>query len=355
MASYDFQRCNVLLVEDNQYITKLFRNILKTFKFGSIVSASNGEEAIACLKSVKLNGTQNIDIIVSDLVMAPINGLLLLRWVRASKDCPNKMIPFMMLSGAADEKYVNSARDLGVNEFLAKPFSVTSVYERILQLVDRPRQFVTATTYFGPDRRRKSSLPSGVQDRREKKEEDVIMVYSKDKLVKPNKPSDVWYWRLPNVLKGKVSGGAGSNVKGEIPLDLLAEAEEQLERAGLDFLEWAHEYIEKLSKFCEKALAAKGGRTEHFSDINHLSLELRGQGGTFGYPLISDVSKMLYDCTTEGCLEDDQALKIVQHHVDAMRAVLRSKMSGDGGDIGKELVSGLKKTIQKTKAAASVL
>ena len=135
-------------------------------------------------------------------------------------------------------------------------------------------------------------------------------------------------------------------------MDLLAEAEEQLERAGLDFLEWAQEYLETLAQFCEKALNAKGSRSEYFSDINHLSLELRGQGGTFGYPLISEVSKMLYDCTVEGCLEDDQALSIVQHHVDAMRAVLRSKIAGDGGAIGKELVLGLKKTIQKTKAAA---
>ena len=171
MATYNFQRCNVLLVEDNEYILKLFKNLLKSFKFGNVVTTSNGEEAITYLKSLKLQGRRDLDLIVSDLVMSPINGLLLLRWVRASKDCPNRMIPFMMLSGAADEEYVGSARDLGVTEFLAKPFSVTSVYERILQLVDRPRQFVTATTYYGPDRRRKPGKPPDGKELREKREE----------------------------------------------------------------------------------------------------------------------------------------------------------------------------------------
>jgi DNA-binding response OmpR family regulator len=107
-----------------------------------------------------LGGTGSIiapDIIVSDLVMSPINGLLFLRWMRTSKDSPNKMIPFIMLSGAADEGYVHSARDLGATEFLAKPFSATSVYVHLLKVIEQPRQFVTTTKYFGPDRRRKKS------------------------------------------------------------------------------------------------------------------------------------------------------------------------------------------------------
>ena len=80
-------------------------------------------------------------------------------------------------------------------------------------------------------------------------------------------------------------------------------------------------------------------------EINLLALELRGQGGTFGYPLISTFGKMLYDSTLEGCREDDNAVKIVQAHVDSMRAVIREKISGDGGEIGRELLASLKKAI----------
>ncbi len=355
MTTYDFQRCSVLLVEDNEYIAKIFKNILKSFKFGDITSVANGEEAISFLKNSKssLSGGCGVDLIISDLVMTPINGLLLLRWVRASKDCPNRMIPFMMISGAADEEYVNSARDLGVTEFLAKPFSVQSIYKHLLQLVDRPRQFVTGTTYYGPDRRRKVATNFKEKDRRVQLEENITVVYSAGKVFKPDKNSNVWYWKLPNTLQAKVAGGAvGTNTRGELPLDLLEQAEEQLERSGLDFLEWAQEYLETLSGFCKKALNAKGSRSETFAEIHNLSLELRGQGGTFGYPLITDISKMLYECTNEGCAEDDTAVEIVQHHIDSMRAVLRGKIAGDGGDVGLQLVEGLKQSIKKIQSSS---
>ena len=293
-----------------------------------------------------LGGTGSIiapDIIVSDLVMSPINGLLFLRWMRTSKDSPNKMIPFIMLSGAADEGYVHSARDLGATEFLAKPFSATSVYVHLLKVIEQPRQFVTTTKYFGPDRRRKKIDPA--KERREKDDKDVTIVYSPDKVVKPKVPSDVWYFRLPNSLKEK-AGGGGFTGGAEIPKDLLDEAEQSLKRAALDFSTWVLDYVKKLSNLCVEALEAEGGaRAKYFAEINLLALELRGQGGTFGYPLISTFGKMLYDATIEGCREDDNAVEIVKAHIDAMGAVLREKVAGDGGEVGRALLASLKKAI----------
>jgi len=349
VAVYDFSRCSVLLVEDNGYIRNTFEDLLRHFQFSRISTASNGEEAIDYLKTMKIGNNPGPDIIISDLVMTPINGLLLLRWVRASKDSPNRIVPFVMLSGAADRDYVNSARDLGATEFVAKPFSASSVYERVLEVVDYPRQFVTNHDFFGPDRRRKKEgPPMGGDERREKKEEDVIIVYNADKIVKPDTPSDVWYWRLPNSFKERVAGGlSGSNVKGEVPGNLIEEAEKQLERAALDFTTWALEYLSKLSDLCTEALLEPGRRASHFSEIHTLALELRGQGGTFGYPLISTFGKMLFDVTGEGCREDDKAVEIVKCHIDAMRAVIRDKVAGDGGDIGRQLLAGLKKSIER--------
>ena len=88
-----------------------------------------------------------------------------------------------------------------------------------------------------------------------------------------------------------------------------------------------------------------GRRSRHFSEIHTLALELRGQGGTFGYPLVSQIGKMLFDLTTEGCREDDNAVEIVKCHVDAMRAVLREKISGNGGEIGQAVIKGLGQSI----------
>ena len=349
MTTYDFSRCSIMIVEDNVYIRNTFENLLRSFKFGKIEIANNGEEAIKYLKMMKQANNPGPDLIFSDLAMAPINGLMLLRWVRASKDCPNRMVPFLMISGAADRNYVNSARDLGVSEFIAKPFSVTSVYERFLEIIDYPRQFVTTQNYFGPDRRRiRKDTDSSGPERRVNSDDDAIIVYSADKKVKPKKPTDVWYWRLQNSLREKAAAGLGAvEIKGEIPMDLIEQAEKELERASFDFTIWALDYLGKLSSLCTEALMEPGSRSRHFGDIHDLALELRGQGGTFGYPLISTFGKMLYDITGEGCGEDDTSVEIVKSHIDSMRAVIREKIAGDGGEIGRELLKSLKMSIKK--------
>jgi DNA-binding response OmpR family regulator len=348
VAEYDFSRCSLLLVEDNLYVRNTLEDLLRHFKFSRVSTAENGEAAIDYLKTMKQAGNPGPDIILSDLVMTPINGLLLLRWARTAKDSPNRMVPFVMVSGAADREYVHSARDLGVTEFLAKPFSASTVYERILEVVDYPRQFVTTQKYFGPDRRRKEGTAPDGTEQRTVKEEDVTIVYSADKVVKSTKPTEVWYWRLPNTLRDKAASGfGGSNVKGELPAGLLEEAEQQLERAALDFTTWALEYLAKLADLCTEALMEPGRRSRHFGEIHTLALELRGQGGTFGYPLVSQIGKMLFDLTIEGCREDDNAVEIVKCHVDAMRAVLREKVAGDGGQVGQAVIRGLTDSIKK--------
>jgi CheY-like chemotaxis protein len=349
LGTFDFSRLGVLVVEDNSYIRQTLEDLLQYFQFGRIATAKNGEEAIDYMKTLGSAGSIIApDIIISDLVMSPINGLLFLRWMRTAKDSPNRMVPYIMLSGAADQAYVHSARDLGATEFLAKPFSAGSVYTHLVKVIEYPRQFITTTKYFGPDRRRKKET-NPPKENRVKAEEDVTIVYSPEKVVKPKTPTDVWYFRLPNSLKEK-AGGGGFKGAAEMPLDLLEEAEQQLERASLDFTTWALDYVSKLANLCTQALEASedGGRSKLFGDINLLALELRGQGGTFGYPLISTFGKMLYDCTQEGCNEDDHAVEIVKAHIDAMRAVLREKVSGDGGEVGRALLASLKEAI-KTK------
>lgn len=350
MTKYNFERLTVLVVEDNNYIRNTFQQLLRHFGVGRVMLAKNGAQAVEMLKvpggGQALAGLAGVDIVISDLIMAPIDGLLLLRWVRESKDSPNRFMPFIMLSGAADAGYVSQARDRGANEFLAKPFSAQAVYKHLLEVIDHPRPFIATQTYFGPERRRRDDLPPDAPERRELKESDMTIVYSTDRIVKPAKPSEVWKFILPNRLKDKV-GGLGSSEGGEIPADLLEEAEATLERAALDFTEWALGYLKKLSKLCEDALGQAEGRRKYFEEINLLAHELRGQGGTFGYPLISVFGKMLYETTGSECREDDNAVEIVKAHIDAMRAVLREKVSGDGGKIGRELLASLKEAIAR--------
>ena len=55
---------------------------------------------------------------------------------------------------------LNAARDRGVNEFLAKPVTARDILKRLESVILRPRPYVAATDFFGPDRRRRRS-PTG--------------------------------------------------------------------------------------------------------------------------------------------------------------------------------------------------
>ncbi len=161
MANYNFSMYNVLVVEDNRYMRSMMRTLLYAIGIGNVVTVAHGGEAIELLRKVKESptsaGVSSIDIVFSNWQMEPVDGTMLLKWVRRHKESPDRFVPFIIVSGYADYQRVSVCRDLGVTEFLAKPYSVDSLLGRLTSLVERPRQFVLTEGYFGPDRRRKPS------------------------------------------------------------------------------------------------------------------------------------------------------------------------------------------------------
>jgi CheY-like chemotaxis protein len=345
-------RLSVLVVEDNEYMLDIFINALKRLGFSRTLRAKNAKEAVDYLRTTTKGfaATEQVDIVISDLVMPAVSGQHLLQWIRDDKASPNRFMPFILISGAADRVNVEAARDRGVSEFISKPFSVEVVYKVLQRLIDVPRQFVTTQNYFGPDRRRSSKAgPPGGTERRKPDESHGTIVYSKDRIEKAAKPSDVWFFKLPNYLKQKM----GSNAMRQqfvLPQDVLESAETELKREAEGFIGWAKEYLDRLSKQVSEAKDKAGERTSNFDEINLIAHELRGQGGTFGYPLITVFAKSLYDVTKPPCRQDDAMLEIVKAHIDAMRAVMREKIAGDGGEIGQQLFKILKQAIAKYTA-----
>ncbi len=354
-ADYNFQHVNIFLVEDNVYVRRILESVLRQMTVGHVTTAKDGIDAIEKLKTSgpAVGGGSRFDIIISDMVMAPVDGLLLLKWVRESKDSPNRFMPFIMMSGAADDDNVQKARDMGVNEFLAKPFSASSVAERLLQLVDQPRQFVATRDYFGPDRQRRRE--GNEEERRELTAKDATIVYSSERVVRPKEANQFYLFRLPNRLREKV-GGAGLNERGMLPLDTLDEADDILQRNSFEFHDWALDYLSVMSRICDKALELpEQRRRKPFEKINEIAHELRGQGGTFGYPLITAVGKMLYEITGFSCSVDETAIRIVKAHIDTMRVVFRDKVTGDGEEVGRELMKALIQVIRKESLGHSNL
>lgn len=74
---------------------------------------------------------QNIDLIISDVVMPGGTGVDLLRWVKQQ----NLDIPFIIMTGHADIKAVTDALNLGANHFLQKPFRPSKLIETVSHIL----------------------------------------------------------------------------------------------------------------------------------------------------------------------------------------------------------------------------
>ena len=96
MGVYNLERLTFLLVDDNRFVVKILQEVLKTLGAGQVMTAENGVEAIEILTASGNVYGKSIDMVISDLVMAPIDGHLLLKWVRQGRDSPNRFMPFRL-------------------------------------------------------------------------------------------------------------------------------------------------------------------------------------------------------------------------------------------------------------------
>jgi two-component system, chemotaxis family, chemotaxis protein CheY len=146
--SVEFENLRILIVEDSRHMRRLLHDMLGRYGVRHRLQAGNGAEAMNILLG------NNVDLILSDLCMEPMDGIELTRRVREST-LPFAKVPIIIISGHAQRRRVAAARDAGATEFLVKPISPRDLKSRITEITKFPRQFITCDAYAGPDRRRK--------------------------------------------------------------------------------------------------------------------------------------------------------------------------------------------------------
>lgn len=321
-----FDNCTVLVVEDHLAIRGLLASVLKSLGVKNVLVANNGAQAIEKMKQMRLHpdlaGASEIDAIVSDWVMDEIDGATLLRWVRRHKDSPDRFMPFLMLSAYADADRVELARDLGASDFMAKPFSAADLANHLITAMTDDRHFVKVGEYFGPDRRKR--LKDVTDDKRDSET--------------PYAEKGVRYFPQPRDKRKKVEKDFTPDS------DMIEEVEETIDSWSEDFRDWSKDYFERLTAACDACDSADAKkRSKPFTEINTIAHELRGQGGMFGYPLITQIAKSLFDLTLQNKNRSDSCVKLIRNHIDTMKAILRDNIQGNGGDVGEALVAELKR------------
>jgi CheY-like chemotaxis protein len=139
----------VLLVDDNQHMRAIVMTVLAGVGVKHVRETRDGAEALEALREWPA------DVAIVDFQMFPIDGVEFTRMVRTGPNSKNPYLPIVMMTGHSEKSRVVEARDAGVTEFVAKPLTAKSVLERLQAVIYRPRPFVRAGDYFGPDRRRR--------------------------------------------------------------------------------------------------------------------------------------------------------------------------------------------------------
>lgn len=172
--AYSLGAFRILIVEDYPFMADLMSSMLREFGVGNIVQASSGNEGKEMITLFNSDeGSRNkIDVVLMDWLMPDGDGLELLQWVRQHKKDSIRFLPTVLCSAYASEDVVTVGRDNGANEVLVKPVSATKLANRLLHVIDKPRPFLKAPGYFGPDRRRKSDEYKG-PERRVSSAEDI--------------------------------------------------------------------------------------------------------------------------------------------------------------------------------------
>jgi two-component system chemotaxis response regulator CheY len=141
-------KLRLLVADDNAAMRGIVRTVLSAFGCMHVFEAGSAKQAFETLCR------EAIDVLIVDWKMQPVDGIALVRRIRADKSERMAYMPIIMLTAYAEPTKVREARDAGVSEFLVKPFCSEGLYRRLVSIVNRPRPFVRTKHFFGPDRRR---------------------------------------------------------------------------------------------------------------------------------------------------------------------------------------------------------
>ena len=116
----------ILVVDDESRMRKLVKDFLVKENF-AVLEASNGEEAVDVFMS-----TKNIALIILDVMMPKLDGYGVAQEIRKIS-----MVPIIMLTAKSDEKDEIKGSELGIDEYITKPFSPKILVARVQAVLRR--------------------------------------------------------------------------------------------------------------------------------------------------------------------------------------------------------------------------
>ncbi len=118
---------NILVTDDEEMIRKLIRKYAE-FEGHSVTEASNGMEALIQLKN------NHFDIVIMDIMMPELDGFSACREIRKTSS-----VPIIMLSARGEEYDKINGFEIGIDDYVIKPFSPKELMLRVDAILKRSK------------------------------------------------------------------------------------------------------------------------------------------------------------------------------------------------------------------------
>lgn len=164
---------NILVVDDEQQITRVLKTTLSSQGYG-VRTAADGEEALMAMQNWPP------DLVITDLWMPNLGGIELCRQIRAKS-----RVPIIVLSVKGEERTKVDALDAGADDYVTKPFSVNELLARVRAALRRaaapeePEKAVIETGDFRVDIPGRSVRVKGREVHLTPKEFDLLVFLAK--------------------------------------------------------------------------------------------------------------------------------------------------------------------------------
>ncbi len=132
------ERTKILVVDDESRMRKLVHDFLAKNNY-EVIEAENGEEAVDLFFEQK-----NIELIILDVMMPKMDGWQVCKEIRQYSN-----VPIIMLTAKSDERDELLGFELGVDEYISKPFSPKILVARVEAILRRAGAVAAETTEIG--------------------------------------------------------------------------------------------------------------------------------------------------------------------------------------------------------------
>lgn len=208
----------ILVIDPNMATAKMLANLLRSmWPSAQVYGAKDTDRAMMLASEV------DPQLVFVESIGPNLDGMAFTRAFRRS-DYSCREAPIIMIFGEVTATQILSARDVGVHEFMRRPITLGDLQKRIAAVSGRPRDWIEAVGYVGPDRRRFNS--ADYKGPRKRRTDGTV------KLQKMNQALCIIQSATAQMEADPVQAARALNTQARILMELTA-GQEQYKRLGM--------------------------------------------------------------------------------------------------------------------------